>query len=290
MDGTISQASAVIHEFARGSWRVSRLRPREDLLPFVERISAYSERDTSFSRRREIPDGKATVVFNLGPDLRVEHPAPAHRTFPGGRGFYTGLSSRPAFTETDRAQEGAQITLTPLGARQWLDFPLDEVGDRLIDLNDLFGPEASEWFERLQLASRQSERLTFLEDRLAARLAGIRRPVPIDLAHALRRLETTSGRIAITILASEVGCSRKHLSQRFRREFGMSPKLFARVLRFAHAIKNIGTGRIESWAQLACFCGYADQAHLSRDFQEFAGKPPGAFIRHRLPDGGGFFD
>ena len=91
-------------------------------------------------------------------------------------------------------------------------------------------------------------------------------------------------------LAKELGWSRKHLTVCFRREFGMPPKLFARILRFDHAIRLMRRDRVPSWAELADACGYADQAHLTRDFRAFAGSPPASFMRRKLPDEGGFVD
>jgi AraC-like DNA-binding protein len=53
----------------------------------------------------------------------------------------------------------------------------------------------------------------------------------------------------------------------------MSPKHFARIRRFQrvfHAMEEDSAG----WADAAADCGYYDQAHLIRDFQEFTGTTP----------------
>jgi AraC-like DNA-binding protein len=290
MDGRASRTAVAEHASRLGSWRMEFLAPTEPLAPFVRRFNAYSERDTGFARRRELPSCLATLVFNLGNDLRVEHPLGTCTTYGAGAAFYSGLSATYAVTETDRAQEGAQVMLTALGARRLLGFPLVEVGDRLIDPCDLLGPAARDMAERLQEMNSSAGRLAILEQEITRRLALSRDGAPRDLVWALRRLEATFGRIEVNALAKELGCSRKHLTVRFRREFGMSPKLFARVARFDRAVALLRRDRVAGLAELAGECGYADQAHLTRDFCEFAGSPPAAFLRRKLPDEGGFVD
>jgi transcriptional regulator GlxA family with amidase domain len=103
-------------------------------------------------------------------------------------------------------------------------------------------------------------------------------------------LQASIGRVAIGALAKELSCSRKHLTLRFHHEFGISPKLLARILRFDRAVWLFGAGRVPGLADLAAASGYADQAHLSRGFRAFAGSAPAAFLRRRLPDEGGFMD
>lgn len=278
------------HASPLGSWRMEFLAPAAPLAPFVRRFNAYAERDTGFLRRRELPSPLATLVFNLGSDLRVEHPLGTRTTYRAGAAFYSGMSSTYAVTETDHAQEGAQVMLTTLGARRLIGFPLDEVGDRLIDPGDLFGAAARDLATRLQETHSPAGRLAILEEEMTRRLALSRAEPSRDLVWAFRRLEATLGSIGVSALAKELGCSRKHLTVRFRREFGVTPKLFARVTQFDHAVQLLRSKRVASLADLACACGYADQAHLTRDFSEFAGAPAAAFLRRKLPDEGGFVD
>jgi AraC-like DNA-binding protein len=91
--------------------------------------------------------------------------------------------------------------------------------------------------------------------------------------------------VRVAELASEIGCSRRHLTDGFREQVGVSPKLLARILRFQRAVALVGRG--PGWAEIAARCGYYDQAHMVRDFQQFAGAAPGEFASRQLPDGGG---
>lgn len=279
----------VQHSSEHGSWRMAFLAPGPRLAPFVGGFTSYSVRDAGLVRRREMPTGFATLVFNLGAELRVEHPVGTRTVFPGGTGFFAGLHSRHAVTETDGAQDGVQVMLTPLGARRLLALPLDEVGGSLADPLDLLGALACEAIGRLRECTSPAQHLAILRQLVERRIAASE-PVARDLSWAWRRLQEDAGRISVGALATEIGCSRKHLAVRFRREFGMSPKLLARVLRFSRVMRMLAHGRAESWAGLAAACGYADQAHMSREFREFAGSPPASFSSRALPDHGGFVD
>jgi hypothetical protein len=63
------------------------------MMALVRQFNAYAERDTQFVRRRELPTGAAVLWFNLGPELRVEHPLNTQTAFAEGTGFYSGPSA-----------------------------------------------------------------------------------------------------------------------------------------------------------------------------------------------------
>ncbi|WP_199239992.1 MULTISPECIES: helix-turn-helix transcriptional regulator [Kribbella] len=94
----------------------------------------------------------------------------------------------------------------------------------------------------------------------------------------------SGGTAAVGELAEEVGWSRQHLARRFGNEFGLGPKLAARVVRFERAQAMLrSTPSFISIAQVAAACGYFDQAHLNRDFVELAGCTPSQLLGEELP-------
>jgi len=87
--------------------------------------------------------------------------------------------------------------------------------------------------------------------------------------------------LRIENLAREVGWSRRHLAERFRREVGLAPKAAARVIRFERACDRLFVPGRPPLARVAAETGYVDQAHLSRDFRELAGIPATAWLAER---------
>jgi transcriptional regulator GlxA family with amidase domain len=81
----------------------------------------------------------------------------------------------------------------------------------------------------------------------------------------------------IATAADHVGLSSRQFERRFVQAVGIPPKLFCRIQRFQRVFSVLETGK-SAWADAAVQCGYYDQAHLIRDFREFAGKPPLALL------------
>jgi AraC-like DNA-binding protein len=77
----------------------------------------------------------------------------------------------------------------------------------------------------------------------------------------------------------QTGWSRRHVTERFRRQLGVSPKSYARLLRFEHASALLAESRTgRTIADVAVEAGYYDQSHLTGDFLALAGVTPGSFL------------
>lgn len=187
-----------------------------------------------------------------------------------GRRFWTlvsGLHRRPALIRTHGHQVGLQLGLTPLGLRALLGLPAGACAGQLLGPDEIaLVPPGGH--ERLQLADWPT-RFDLLEQYLLQRLTPVQlRP---EVGHAWRRLAGPA-RVTVDGVAAEIGWSRRHLRNVTSAEFGLSPQRIIRLGRFERAHSLARTGR--SLADVAATSGYADQAHLTRDWREFAGGTP----------------
>jgi AraC-like DNA-binding protein len=271
-------ARVVRHVSERDRWVMIHGAPDPRLAGHVLSYCDYDERTGSFTRRRELPSDRVVLIVNLGAPIRV-----LGSDVPS-QGFFAGLHDTFAVTETCGAQRGVQIDFSPVGAHLLLRQPMHELCARVVGLDALFGVAGTLLHEALACASGWQERFALLDAFFLDRLDDAVSPVP-SVTRALGRLRATGGAVRVNELAAELGCSRKYLNTQFREQVGVPPKLLGRILRFQRAVAMVGGDA--GWAEIAARCGYYDQAHMVRDFRQFAGAAPGELALRRLPDGGG---
>jgi AraC-like DNA-binding protein len=150
--------------------------------------------------------------------------------------------------------------------------PASELLDLQVSLQDVLGPDAAEFSERLAAAHGRDAEHLLLEGLVAGAIAD-RSPDPLVLA-ATRRLGFPGSRV--DELADALGISERQLRRRFHQSVGYGPKTLDRILRFRRLVSQasgISAGEVDL-ARLAADLGYADQAHMTRDCVRLTGMPP----------------
>jgi AraC-like DNA-binding protein len=253
-------------------------RPPAALRPYVSDAHGYQVPANPTAIHRGLPSRHLTLVVELIEPLRVAGvgSVTAH-------GVLGGLHVRPALIDASRPQEGLQYGLTPSGASALLGVPAAELADITVDLVDVVGPAAVDLVERLQGAATWPERFRLLDAELLRRIDDAKPGPPPEVAEAWRLIFASDGRVRIAAVADHVGCSRRYLSERFRQATGLTPKLAARVARFEAARRSLVAPDRSPLADIAVTCGYADQSHLSREWQALAGCSVGTWLREEFP-------
>jgi AraC-like DNA-binding protein len=174
-----------------------------------------------------------------------------------------------------------ELWLAPLGAYRVLGLPIDTLPGEPVDLIDVLGADGRRLGEQVRDLPSWQERFALVDSFLLERLDHGRSPSP-EVGQAMSVLVQSRGRQPIGQLAADTGWSHKHLITQFKRQVGMTPKMAARLIRFETVRRRLARGN-QGWARIAAEAGYADQSHLVREFRQFSGLTPTAFVEENQP-------
>lgn len=254
--------------------RYSEIPSRPPLNRFVECFWTLEGDDPSpgGTPERILPDGCVELILNFG-ERFSQHQDNERELQP--RHFLVGQMSGPILISPNGAVQLLGIRFHPGGTAPFLRVPMNELTDQIAELGSL----SSELERELLLVS---ECLPLLSDKIAAVEAALTarflRGSPESSAIRLAaRIVEFAGVISVDQLAADAGISSRQLERRFLREIGIGPKLLARILRFQQVFRAVDRSD-SAWASVALECGYYDQAHLIRDFNQFAGQTPSVLL------------
>lgn len=285
--------------------------PPPDLAAAVECVWTLEAEAAPGRVEPVLPDGTTELVWHLGDPFEAlagpaagsgEAAGPGEAAERRPRDLCVGPGDAPVRLRATGRVRLLGVRLRPGGAARFVRRPISELGNLAVDAADVLGPAARDVAEAAagdgDFAAGADRAIRLL--RAAASRRGDLSQAALRATAAARILSATGGRAPLDALCARFGVGPRQLQRDFRDAVGYGPKRLARILRFQAALRRLqrggaaapakganGADRAEATiAAVAAACGYADQAHLHRDFREFAGAPPAAFLRaaHALSD------
>lgn len=211
------------------------------------------------SFHRVLPDGCMDLLFDFM--------APGDQ-----RASVIGTMTQPFIVTTTGPVDLLGIRFRSGGLSAFLRMDAAELTDDRVSLANFWGPLAGEIWCSLGEATA-ANRPKLLREMLLARTNGRIQTAPF-IHHCVTRIESACGGLRIGDLEKSTGLSARQLERKFTRHLGISPKTFARVVRFKNVAAAAATPTPPDWAALAGDFGYADQSHLVREFKTFSGLTP----------------
>jgi AraC-like DNA-binding protein len=219
-----------------------------------------------------VPDGRLEIILHLAQAFhRLDAQDRAH--VQAGT-LVSGQLTAPLRLRPGGPADIVGIRFRTAAARAILPIPLAELTDRVESLADVFPRLARE----LQAAAARS---LGIPGRVAALSQVLTRFVvgpPDPLASAVIRSLEHAQAVRLGLIADHYGVTARTIERRVREHAGLPPNVMRRVLRFRRAFRLLDQAAPGTWAQVAAHAGYFDQAHLIRDFRQFAGAAPSVFF------------
>ncbi|MCF8359270.1 MAG: helix-turn-helix transcriptional regulator [Prolixibacteraceae bacterium] len=167
------------------------------------------------------------------------------------------------------------IVFRPHGVKSFFNFPVTELLNENLFLQDLANNEANELEDKLFNSPNNKQRIIHLENFLIKRLNHSDDFERVE--HAIKIIENCKGQIKAQDIAHDVCLGIKQFERTFSKYVGVNPKKFASIIRLQNVIQMKSTNK-KSMFQLAYDNGYYDQSHFIHDFKSLTGLTPKAFF------------
>lgn len=249
------------------------LRPHVHALWVFESDSGLPSGDA----RIVVPNGRAKLIIPWRNGLTAEGGG-RQQSHAEGDALLIGLWDIPTVISSDPVPTvSIGIEFTPGGLCRFIDTPISELERRIEPIGNVLGAVGDRLARRLAEASNAQAAvalvLSFLDDRFHA----LQRPGRLVADEAIRLMMASGFRTDIGELERRLGYSRRHLSDVFRRDVGMTPKRLNSVLAFERLYRHFSEHRSAALLRDEALDLFYDQSHFIRHFRQFTGMTPGRF-------------
>lgn len=255
--------------------RYCEIQPQTSLARFIECFWTLESESNLPATAPEtiVPDGCVELILNFSAPFRelkengIEEQQPAL--------FVVGQMTQPVAIAPTGPVQLLGIRFHPGGTAPFFPIPMHELTNQIIELNAIDPKLARKLIGVADNSASLSQKIAAVEACLADYAS--RSDTNSRLLRVAANAVRVGGRVTIDQLADAAGISGRQLERRFRHEVGIAPKLLCRILRFQQVFRAVEK-KSAGWAGVAADCGYYDQAHLIRDFHEFARQTPAVFL------------
>jgi AraC-like DNA-binding protein len=257
-------------DLAATRFRLARHTPSEALTPFVEYywIPRWDLRGEPPFAQTILPHPNVHLVFEAS-----------------GAGIF-GVDRRLFTRSLSGLGLAFGVRFLAGGFRPFWQAPISQLTDRVVPAARLFGPQAEKTRQAImRVGPEDSADSADSADEVDARMIGYAeallcsvRPerdwMAEQVAALVSRITADPGLRRVDQLAAASGMTARSLQRLFADYVGVSPKWVMRRARLHEAAERADSGEPVDWALLASDLGYADQAHLTRDFTATLGISP----------------
>jgi transcriptional regulator GlxA family with amidase domain len=166
----------------------------------------------------------------------------------------------------------------PYSVANFIQKPLKSLENKETPLAELFGQAEADQLEQNIIHARNTEeRISHIEAFLLHKLQEKTTRDTI-VQSTVDALLSTSGSSPIKAILQGDLSKRRQLERKFLKEIGLSPKQLAKLVRLQTALHLMIHQKGSSFTEIAYESEYYDQTHFIKDFKEFTGLTPKAFL------------
>jgi AraC-like DNA-binding protein len=255
--------------------------PAERLQKYIHRYWIVSSTD-AMPAEKCVLDGFVKLFIYLNDNLPEYYDTNGHRK-DWGDGIGGHQTDGDLLIQTPGDLKLIFCIFRPFGFYRLFKVPIDLLNNNVVPLEVFLGKRTREFKERVLSAPSDEAKIKTVDDFFTSLIRQLPVPYQSAIEFAQDQILQNNGLVRIEDLSGQLNISRRSLERYFSANVGMSPKYYARVLRFNYAFGLKRANPALDWFDIIYDCGYFDQTHFIKDFRHFTGEAPVAFYSKPHP-------
>lgn len=250
----------------------SRIDPHEELMDLIEWFWIVENSDPAEQLQKIIPDGFPEMIFHFGDPYRIQLKSPWS---PQSKSLFAGQITSHFFLQNTGKASILGVKWKPAAMMQLFHIPMRPLTDRVVPLEHVLPKFNTVVTQHFAQASNHTQRIQWFQDYLRSISSGDR--CNTTITKALDLISSTNGLATVTSLCAHCDTSERQLQRLFLKYVGLSPKFYARIIRFNYIFKIMQDKKVTGPA-LGLDAGFYDQSHFIKNFKAFTGEDPSQYF------------
>ena len=255
--------------------------PISPLDKYIECIFYYEGLSPAHLMDRFLPDGNTELIFDLTENMQYIYDNETLAEIQAcQRTWLSGVRTQPITIPSGRGSKMLIVAFKKGKAYPFYPLPMNEITNLVLGAELIFGKDILDFRERL-LAAPSIDRMFLLVETFLIRQAGdslVSDIVSNCVEYALASIINRPTRLSLQQLSDQIGYSQKHFISLFKKQVGVPPSQYMKIMRFQKTILEIENADPIDWSQIALRNGFYDQAHFIHDFRNFSGYTPSKYL------------
>src|SRR5687767_8865607 len=258
--------------------------PAFPLNQFIEHFFYYEGLSPAHNKERFFPDGNTEIIFDLSENTQYIYDNESLREIQACRhAWVSGVRTRSITIPSGNGSRMLVVAFKRGKAHPFYPLPMSEITDQVLSADLIFGRKILNLREQL-LAAASIQQMFLLVEKFLLRLAHKTIPTEINLnciEYALLQIVHQPNMSSFQQLLDQIGYSQKHFIDLFKKQVGVAPKQYLKIMRFQKSILKIENDDSIRWSKIALESGFYDQAHFINEFKSFSGFTPNEYVKRK---------